>query len=119
MPDEVDGFLDERHPEAANLARWARALVRDAEPDLVARVYPGWDGIGFRHPDAGLVCALYPRGAEVRLLFEHGHALQDPDGLMDGGGRQTRYVTLRAPDPGLATPLRHLVRAAVAERLAR
>jgi hypothetical protein len=26
---------------------------RHDEPDLTERVYRGWDGIGFRHPDAG------------------------------------------------------------------
>jgi hypothetical protein len=47
-------------------ARWLTA-----EPTQRA----GLSGLGrhrFRHPDAGYICAIYPRGAEGRLLFEHG-----------------------------------------------
>ena len=60
------------------------------DPDLTERVYLGWDGIGFRHPDGGYVCAIYPRGGEVRLLFEHGARLEDRAGLLEGHGTQTR-----------------------------
>jgi hypothetical protein len=93
--------------------------VLEAEPDLAERVYRGWDGIGFRHPDAGYICAIYPRDAEVRLLFEHGTRLDDPSGLLEGEGSQTRYVVVREPRPALAGQLGALVRDAVAERLFR
>lgn len=33
----------------------------------------------------------------MRLLFEHGALLDDHDGLLTGGGSQTRYVEL-TPD---------------------
>jgi hypothetical protein len=112
-------FLRARHPRERELALWVRALVLDAEPELVEHVYPGWDGIGFRHPDAGYVCAIYPRQGEVRLLFEHGTRLDDPEGLLEGEGSQTRHVTLRAADERLREPLTALVHDAVAERLFR
>jgi hypothetical protein len=119
VPAAVREFLAERHPEALELALWVREVVLAAEPDLSERVYDGWDGIGFRHPDAGYVCAIYPRGAEVRLLFEHGVRLDDPGGLLDGEGTQTRHVAVRAADDRLAETLARLVRDAVAERLFR
>jgi hypothetical protein len=116
---EVHAFLQERHAAMQDLALWVGDVVLDAEPDLAERVYHGWDGIGFRHPDGGYVCAIYPQEAEVRLLFEHGRRLADPDGILEGNGRQTRYVTVRAPDAALAARVGDLVRAAVAERLFR
>ncbi len=119
VPDDVVAFLRERHEEARELALSVRAAVLAAEPDLVERVYRGWDGIGFRHPDAGYVCAIYPRGPEVRLLFEHGARLPDPDGLLEGEGAQTRHVTLRRESDAIGPSIGRLVRDAVAERLAR
>jgi hypothetical protein len=80
VPAATREFLAERHPEALELALWVRELLLAAEPDLSERVYQGWDGIGFRHPDAGYICAIYPRAADVRLLFGHGVRLDDPDG---------------------------------------
>ena len=116
---DAEAFLRERHPDALDVALWVRAQVHGAEPDLSERVYRGWDGIGFRHPDAGYICAIYPRGAEVRLLFEHGLQLDDPEGLLEGDGGQTRHVEVRAAQERLAEALGHLVRDAVAERLFR
>jgi hypothetical protein len=114
--DEVRAFLDERHPEQAALALWVREIVLRAEPDLTERVYRGWDGIGFRHPDAGYVCAIYPQPDGVRLWFEHGAALPDPESLLQGDGRG-RYIPLADTRSVPAETLERYVTQAVAQRL--
>ena len=119
VPRTTHEFLTERHPEACERALWVRDAVLAAEPNLSERVYGGWDGIGFRHPEAGYICAIYPRESEVRLLFEHGTRLDDPEELLEGEGTQTRCVTVNAVDDRLAGTLGHLVRDAVAQRLFR
>jgi hypothetical protein len=119
VTSDVRAFLAERHPRMLDLSLWVRGVVLEAEPDLIERVYRGWDGIGFRHPDGGYVCAIYPREDEVRLLFEHGRRLEDPDGVLEGDGAQTRYASVARPDAALAPVLGRLVTAAVAERLFR
>ncbi len=95
-----------------------REAVLDAEPDLIERVYRGWDGIGFRHPDGGYVCAIYPQADSVRLLFEHGHRLADADRLLHGEG-QTRFIPVDAADALLRERIGRYVTEAVAERLLR
>jgi hypothetical protein len=119
VPTATRDFLAERHPAMLELALWVRDVVVAAEPDLAERVYRGWDGIGFRHPDAGYVCAIFPQPDHVRLLFEHGVRLNDPDGLLEGSGTQTRHVSIRAVDDEAVPALAALVRDAVAERLFR
>lgn len=119
VPPATREFLAERHAAVMELALWVRAVVIAAEPDLSERVYRGWDGIGFRHPDAGYVCAIFPQPDHVRLLFEHGVRLSDPGGLLEGSGTQTRHVTIRRADDGVVAALSALVRDAVAERLFR
>jgi hypothetical protein len=64
VPKDVRDFLRDSHPGLAGLALWVREAVLAGEADLTERVYHGWDGIGFRHPDAGYVCAIYPRERE-------------------------------------------------------
>jgi hypothetical protein len=117
VPGDVHDFLVERHPALADLALWVREAVLTSEPDLLERVYRGWDGIGFRHPDAGYVCAIYPREQEVRLLFEHGARLGDEERLLEGAGRQTRFIRVRERDDALAAAIGRYVQAAVAQRL--
>jgi hypothetical protein len=121
VPKDVHDFLMESHPGLADLALWVREAVLAGEPDLTERVYPGWDGIGFRHPDAGYVCAIYPREQEqeVRLLFEHGARLQDREGLLEGTGSQTRFIRVGERDDRLAAAIGRYVHDAVAERLFR
>ena len=120
MPEAIDAFLRERHPDLRELALWVREQVLAADPYLTERVYRGWDGIGFRHPE-GYVCAVYPRDdeGEVRLLFEHGARLEDPHDILTGDGTQTRYIRIRSSDPELASRIDEYVRAAIAERLFR
>jgi hypothetical protein len=115
--DEVETYLREHHPETAELALWTRSHVRDAEPDFSERVYRGWQGIGFRHPEAGFVCAIYPRSEHVVLLFEHGAAMADPDGELEGDGSQTRFIRISVASEDAAARVTRLVQQAVAERL--
>jgi hypothetical protein len=93
-----------------------RGVVLDAEPELTERVYRRWDGLGYRHPDGGYVWALYPREGEVHLLFDHGRRLEDPEVLLEGAGRQTRYIRVRRVDPARAASIGRYVSEAVAER---
>jgi hypothetical protein len=120
-PKDVHDFLTDSHPGLATLALWVREAVLAGEPDLTERVYLGWGGIGFRHPDAGYVCAIYPReqDQEVRLLFEHGVRLDDRESLLEGAGTQTRFIRVRERDDRLAAAIGRYVHAAVAERLFR
>ena len=117
MDDEAAAYLREEHPVAADLAIWTRDAVRAADPDLTERVYRGWRGVGFRHPDAGYVCAIYPKDDRVELLFEHGASLADPEGVLEGSGTQTRAITIEERSDALAETIRVYVQQAIAQRL--
>lgn len=114
---EVLGYLRDESGPLFELAAWARRAVVDADPDLTERVYRGWRGVGFRHPDAGYVCAIHPRGDRVDLLFEHGASLPDPEGVLEGSGTQTRVLRLRKPSDAAAGTIARYVQQAVAQRL--
>jgi hypothetical protein len=89
--------------------------VLASDPDLSEKGYPGWRGVGYRHPDAGYVCGIFPQpGGELRLLFEHGAALADPEGLLQGSGTQTRYLVVDRVDEKLVA---RYVQQAIAQRL--
>ena len=54
--------------------------------------YPGWRCIAYRHPKAGYVCGLFPVRGTVKLYFEQGARVPDPLGILQGQGRQTRFM---------------------------
>ncbi len=109
-----DDILRDHSPAVVATAEALRALLHDTAPDLREKAYPGWHGIGFRHPQAGYVCGIFPQEASVRLLFEHGHLLADPDGIFTGGGTQSRYIELASAAEIPADDVRRLLLEAIA-----
>jgi hypothetical protein len=105
------------------LAR-VRALIREADPD-------GTEAVKWRKPSnpagvpvwehQGLVCTGETYRDKVKLTFARGAALEDPSGLFNSSldGNTRRAIDLKEGDPIDEEALKALVRAAVAENVAR
>lgn len=100
----------------AELTLRLRQAVLKVIPEASERVYLGWRGIGFHHPDAGYVCAIFPGADRVRLGFERGHLLYDPDQRLEGTGNRVRYLTVTRWDPDLPVMLEALLDQAISLR---
>ena len=100
-------------PRVQALVARLRDLVRETVPDAVERAYPIWRGIGFRHPECCYFCGIFPQEGCVRLVFEYGALLADPDDLLKGNGKQTRYVQIGRQEDILVLSLKRLIRSAV------
>lgn len=111
-----EDILRDHTPEVQATAAALRSLIGDAMPELAEKAYPGWHGIGYRHPKAGYVCGVFPHAETVRLLFEHGRELSDPHRVFTGGGTQTRWIELSDPADIPADAIRLLLLEAVALR---
>ena len=93
------------------MAERLRRIVLEEAPDAEEVGYAGWRFIGYRSPH--YFCFVAPRADHVRLGFEHGVRLRDPDAVLEPMGKQVRFV--RCP-PGRALPIpamRSLIRAAL------
>jgi hypothetical protein len=101
-------------PAVAALATELVAALARIAPDMEARVRTGWGSMNFTHKRAGFVCAVFPMAAHVDLVFEHGRLLDNSSGLLEGDGKQVRYVRLR---PGMSVPEGEIA-ALVAEAIA-
>jgi DNA transformation protein len=83
------------------LADRLRKIVLKAAPDASEAGYAGWRLIGYRCPH--YFCFVAPQADHVRLGFEHGNRLADPDSVLEPMGKQVRFVRLV---PGGRIPLR-------------
>jgi Domain of unknown function (DU1801) len=110
---ERAALLAEHTPRVAAAAAWLRQVVLDALPDAHEVVYRGWHALGYHHPQAGYLCAVFPRADDVLLGFERGVLLDDPHGLLGGEGRTVRYVRVEVPGDPPAERLVELIDAAV------
>jgi hypothetical protein len=110
---QPEDILIDHTPEVRRLAEDLRRLVRETAPEASEVAYPVWHAIGFRHPRLGYFCGIFPQKETANLLFEFGILLPDPHGLLQGQGKQVRYVPVRTPEDILVEPLRQLILAAI------
>lgn len=114
----VAQFLADYHPNVQELANLLRAVMQQALPDAREAAYLGWRLIGYRVPktsgskSAGkkdvYVGYIAPLESHVSLGFEWGILMDDPDKILEGQGKQVRYITIRTPqaiDPARLIPL--------------
>ena len=116
---DAEAVLDGHTPDVYGLAQWLRRAVKSADQDLSERVYTGWHGFGYHHPDAGYVCAVFPREDDVLLAFEHGADLADPEQRLTEGGRQVRHLVFSDRSSHPFAAVRGFVGAAVEDGVAR
>ena len=129
VPLAAEALLADFSPATRALAERVLAIVTAHVPDVDVRAYPGWRGLGLRDAQSGYFCGVFPRHEDagdgggrsecVRVLFEHGASLPDPDGMFTGGGAQTRWATLRVGEPVPEAALLRMVDAALLHGAAR
>jgi len=84
--------------EVRAIAEELRKLIRETMPDAIESGHPTWHSIGYRHPKAGYVCGIFPHKDSVDLVFEFGILLSDPYNMLQGDGKQTRYIPITNVD---------------------
>jgi len=83
-------------PIGALTAELAVKLL-ELQPALEAKARLGWGSVNYRHAEAGFVCAIFPLEEHVSLVFEHGRQLSSP--LLEGDGKQVRFIKLLPGQP--------------------
>jgi hypothetical protein len=108
-----EALLADAPEPIARIGGRLRELLRVTVPDAVERVRPGWRLIGYDVPASSgrshggrtvYFAYIGPEAEHIHLGFEHGVAMDDPHGLLQGRGitRRVRWLTFRPgdePDP--------------------
>ena len=103
LPPEA--IIADAPPPLQTIAEELRDLVRASLPEAIERVRPGWRLIGYDVPVVGrrkpaYVGYIAVEPIHVHLGFEHGWAMRDPDGRLQGAGitKRVRWLTFRPGD---------------------
>ena len=103
LPPEA--IIADAPPPLQTIAEELRDLVRATLPEAIERVRPGWRLIGYDVPVVGrrkpaYVGYIAVEPIHVHLGFEHGWAMRDPDGRLQGAGitKRVRWLTFRPGD---------------------
>lgn len=105
---QLAGFIDKFEPGNARLIRQCRRELRLLMPTAVELVYDNYNFfvIGYCSAPRASDCIVSIAAAAngVGLAFYQGATLADPAGLLQGSGKQNRFIrvpgiqTLRAPE---------------------
>jgi hypothetical protein len=106
-PEEI---LAGHAPVVVALANAARAQILAMIDGVVEEGRPAAKSISFRRREAFAFIA--PMADHLRLGFEHGHALPDLAGLLEGEGR-VRHLALRTMDELTSREVKMLISAAL------
>lgn len=114
----IDGFIDKYTPAIAEQLRDARQRLRAHFTRGVEMVFDNYNALVFgigptdRTRESFISIAGYPKW--VTLFFLNGADLDDPQGLLEGDGKQVRGIRLKTPADLDAPAVAALIAQAVA-----
>jgi hypothetical protein len=114
---QVDEFIAKFAPPMQKFIRAARAAMRQRFPTATELVYDNYNFLVFafspteRPSDAILSLGAHSKG--VNLFFRWGTKLPDPQGILEGAGKQVRMVRLENAGTLKKPEVEELIAAAV------
>ncbi len=90
----VDDLLAGHTSDVQDLSNRLLALVRKTCPDAEEKVQPGWGNITYAQH--GIFAAVSPSKGHASLYFWDGKGLDDPRGLLLGGGKKLRRIRVKS-----------------------
>ena len=90
----IEEILKPYTKEVLEIVNDLRDFFKEEFPSLIERGYPVWKGIGYSDSKSGYLCAIFPLDGEVKIGFEYGIILKDKDKVLQGDGKQVRYLPI-------------------------
>ena len=115
-PAALVEFLKPYDREVQTLALDLRALVLEEMAPCHENIYDAYSAVAIgygptdRVSDGIFHIAVYAKG--VNLGFNEGATLADPDGILEGNGKQIRHIKIRTPSDLARPEVRAYVRRA-------
>ncbi len=119
---QIDGFLAKYSAAMERDLREARSRLRAMFPRGYELVFDNYNALVFgispseRSSESFISVTGYPRW--ITLFFLHGRGLDDPEGLLEGEGKQIRGLRLKTPQDLDSPAVQALIAQAVAPRAA-
>jgi len=114
---QLRSFIDKFDPKDQKLIRSVRSAVRKRFPTANELVWDNYNFfvIGYSPTDrpTDSIVSIAARANGVGLCFIHGAQLPDPKRLLQGSGKQTRFIRVEAASQLAAPDVEALIAAAI------
>jgi hypothetical protein len=98
LEKQISKFIDRFDPKAAKIIRQCRKDLRKWLPTATELIYDNYNffviGYCSSAKPSSCVVSLAAAANGVGLSFYHGATLNDPDQLLQGAGKQNRFIRL-------------------------
>ena len=112
-------FIDKFEPALAAHIRDCRTELRQLLPHAVEMVYDNYNffvmGYGANERASEAILSIAAAANGVGLAFLHGATLPDPQGILQGEGKQNRFIRLPTLEPFQNPAVLALIQAAVTQ----
>jgi hypothetical protein len=114
--NEIDKFLSQYDDEIFRRALKLRKVVIESLPHIIEQLDLSAKMIAYCYGQkySELICVIIPSKKGLKLGFNRGAQLPDPDKLLKGTGKISRYVEINSDEQIGSPALRKLLASAVA-----
>lgn len=119
MLDPFEAFFAGYTPDVRAISRELRAMVKGGMPEANEVLFARHNHIGYLFTESmrDRVCYICPLKDYVRLGFDYGGHLADPERILEGTGKRMRHVKVRTLKEADNPALKQLVEAAWANAI--
>ena len=112
--DPIEAFFAGYSSEVQAICRTLRTMVRSGMPEAKEVLFARHNHTGYLFTESmhDRVCDICPLKDYVRLGFDYGGYLADPEQMLEGTGKRMRHVKVRTVKEAENPALKHLVEAA-------
>jgi len=116
MADKAILFLSQYNEQVVDNALKLRELLFANLPDVIEQIDNPAKMIAYCYGQkySEIICTMIPSKKGLKLGFYKGGDLNDPDNLLEGTGKISRYVNIKSVDQINSSPLRNLIVEALA-----
>ena len=115
---QLESFIEKFEPNEQSLIRGCRKALRQRLPGAYELVYDNYNflviGYGPTERPSDAVLSLAARAGGLGLCFIRGVGLPDPAGILQGSGKQTRFIRLKGATDLQEPVVEALIKAALA-----
>lgn len=91
----IEEILSKHTKKIIEIVNAMRDYLAQEFPNFQEKGYPVWKGLGYKDPKCGYICGIFPNEQYVDFGFEYGILLKDKDKLLQGDGKQVRYLAVK------------------------
>lgn len=114
--NNIELFLSQYDEKVFNHALKLRKVLLKNLPDIIEQIDAPAKMIAYSYGQkyAEMICTIIPSKKGLKLGFNRGVDLPDPDNLLEGTGKISRYIEIKSEEQINSPALNKLIKAALA-----